>query len=120
MAKGVSSRPAPAAAPFELEELRSFLAENARKVGERTEFRLGEELGKLVGWLAPRRWAPVQARDVARALVEAGGARAWSRRLEKSCLHAAAEGVTFGAALLSASVGAVAAKSKAIQIETIG
>ncbi|TDM91927.1 hypothetical protein CEE89_13080 [Lactobacillus crispatus] len=46
----------------------------------------------------------------------AGGARAWSRRLEKSCLHAAAEGVTFGAALLSASVGAVAAKSKAIQM----
>lgn len=40
-------------------------------LGERAEFRLGEEIGKLVGWLAPRRWAPVQARDVARVLVEA-------------------------------------------------
>lgn len=40
-------------------------------LGERGEFRLGEEIGKLVGWLAPRRWAPVHARDVARVLVDA-------------------------------------------------
>lgn len=40
-------------------------------LGDRPAFRLGEEVGKLLGWLAPRRWAPVQARDVARLLVDA-------------------------------------------------
>lgn len=42
-------------------------------LGERAGFRLGEEIAKLVGWLAPRRWAPVHARDVAAALVAAAG-----------------------------------------------
>jgi uncharacterized protein YbjT (DUF2867 family) len=40
-------------------------------LGERGEFRLGEEVAKLVGRLAPRRWAPVHVRDVARVLVDA-------------------------------------------------
>lgn len=40
-------------------------------LGDRAGFRLGEEIAKLVGWLAPRRWAPVHARDVAATLVAA-------------------------------------------------
>lgn len=41
-------------------------------LGDRGEFRLGEEIGKRLAFLAPRRWAPVQAAAVARALVAAG------------------------------------------------
>jgi len=40
-------------------------------LGEREEFRLGEEIGKRLGWLAPAAWKPVHARDVATALVAA-------------------------------------------------
>jgi uncharacterized protein YbjT (DUF2867 family) len=39
-------------------------------LGERTKPRLGEELGKRMGWLAPGKYKPVQASDVARALVQ--------------------------------------------------
>lgn len=40
-------------------------------LGDRDEFRLGEQVARRLAWLAPRRWAPVHARDVARALVDA-------------------------------------------------
>ncbi len=40
-------------------------------VGDRAEFRLGEELGKRVGWLAPGKFKPVSATRVAAALVRA-------------------------------------------------
>ena len=38
-------------------------------LGDRGEFRLGEEVVKRFGWLSPRRYRPVRASDVARALV---------------------------------------------------
>jgi uncharacterized protein YbjT (DUF2867 family) len=40
-------------------------------LGERTEFRLGEKIAGRLGFLVPRKYQPVHARDVARALVEA-------------------------------------------------
>jgi uncharacterized protein YbjT (DUF2867 family) len=40
-------------------------------LGEREEFRLGEEIMKRLGWLAPGKYRPVKARDVARALIAA-------------------------------------------------
>ena len=40
-------------------------------LGERAEFRLGERVAAHLGFLAPRKYQPVAARDVARALVEA-------------------------------------------------
>jgi uncharacterized protein YbjT (DUF2867 family) len=39
-------------------------------LGERTKPRLGEELGRRFGWLAPGKYKPVQASDVAAALVQ--------------------------------------------------
>jgi uncharacterized protein YbjT (DUF2867 family) len=41
-------------------------------LGERSEFRLGEELAKRLRWLIPGKWSPVQAADVAAALVAQG------------------------------------------------
>lgn len=43
-------------------------------LGDRGEFRLGEEVARRFGWLSPRRYRPVQAADVARALVRAARA----------------------------------------------
>ena len=40
-------------------------------LGPREELRPGEVIGKVLGVLAPSRYRPVQARDVARALLEA-------------------------------------------------
>lgn len=40
-------------------------------VGRREEPRLGEQMGMVLGVLAPRRWRPIPATQVARALVEA-------------------------------------------------
>lgn len=40
-------------------------------LGPRREPRLGEQIGKLLGLVSPPRWRPVQAAQVARALVEA-------------------------------------------------
>jgi uncharacterized protein YbjT (DUF2867 family) len=40
-------------------------------LGERSEFRLGEEIAKRIGWLAPGKYRPVTARRVAEALVSA-------------------------------------------------
>ena len=38
-------------------------------LGERQELRLGEEIGKRLGWVLPGKYRPVHARDVARVLV---------------------------------------------------
>lgn len=38
-------------------------------LGDRGEFRIGEEVAKRFGALVPGKWRPVQARDVAKALV---------------------------------------------------
>ena len=40
-------------------------------LGPRAVTRLGEQIAKLLGFLAPPRWKPVEATSVARALVEA-------------------------------------------------
>lgn len=40
-------------------------------LGDRQEFRLGEEVAKRLRWLLRGRWAPVHAHDVAAALVRA-------------------------------------------------
>ena len=40
-------------------------------LGPREVTRLGEQVGKVLGVLAPPRWKPVDATSVARALVEA-------------------------------------------------
>jgi uncharacterized protein YbjT (DUF2867 family) len=40
-------------------------------IGERSEFRFAEEVGKRLGWLAPGKFRPVHARDVATVLVRA-------------------------------------------------
>lgn len=44
-------------------------------LGDRQEFRLGEEVAKRLAWAVPRRLRPVHARDVARALASAAAAR---------------------------------------------
>jgi uncharacterized protein YbjT (DUF2867 family) len=59
-------------------------------VGDREEWRLGEELGKLAGWLAPPRWRPVHAAQVASALVAAAHRNAPGVQiLENAALRAA-------------------------------
>lgn len=40
-------------------------------LGDRDEFRLGEEIAMRLGWALPRKYRPVHVRDVARALVDA-------------------------------------------------
>lgn len=40
-------------------------------LGERSEFRPGEEVAKRLAWLVPRAWKPVQAWQVAAGLLEA-------------------------------------------------
>jgi uncharacterized protein YbjT (DUF2867 family) len=40
-------------------------------LGERSEFRLGERIAARLAWLAPLKYKPVHARDVARSLVNA-------------------------------------------------
>lgn len=40
-------------------------------LGDREEFRLGEEVARRLAWLSPARWAPVHVRDVAATLVGA-------------------------------------------------
>jgi len=40
-------------------------------LGDRAERRFGEEVGKRIGWLLPKRFRPVHARDVAAAIVAA-------------------------------------------------
>ena len=43
-------------------------------IGERKEVRLGEKIGEKLAFLAPRKYKPVPARDVARSLVNAAAA----------------------------------------------
>jgi uncharacterized protein YbjT (DUF2867 family) len=43
-------------------------------LGEREEFRLGEKIGETLSFLAPRKYKPVPARDVARTLIDAAAA----------------------------------------------
>ena len=60
-------------------------------LGKRSDTRLGEQLGKVLGVLAPPRWKPVHAAQVARALVEAAkGDAPGIRILENAELRAAA------------------------------
>ena len=40
-------------------------------LGDRDEFRIGEEIGKRLKWFFPKKWQPVQAARVASALVNA-------------------------------------------------
>ena len=61
-------------------------------LGSRSESRPGEQVGRIVGLVAPPRWRPVPAARVARALLEAAKhARRGVRYLENPELRAAAE-----------------------------
>ncbi|HVS33647.1 MAG TPA: oxidoreductase [Thermoanaerobaculia bacterium] len=53
-------------------------------LGPRGEHRRGEELAKKIGWLMPPRYRPVEARDVARTLVDAARADAPGVRIVES------------------------------------
>jgi uncharacterized protein YbjT (DUF2867 family) len=57
------------------------IARPSMLLGEREEFRLGEEIGKRLARLAPARWRPVHAAQVAAALVRAAHAEAPGVRL---------------------------------------
>lgn len=62
-------------------------------LGKRAEPRLGEQVGKVLGLLAPARWRPVPAERVARALVEAAREdRPGVRIIENPELRASAAG----------------------------
>lgn len=62
-------------------------------LGKRAEPRLGEQVGKVLGLLAPARWRPVPAERVARALVEAAREdRPGVRIIENPELRASATG----------------------------
>jgi uncharacterized protein YbjT (DUF2867 family) len=50
-------------------------------LGDRDEFRLGEEIAKRLAWMAPAAYKPVPARDVAAALVDAARADRPGRRI---------------------------------------
>jgi uncharacterized protein YbjT (DUF2867 family) len=53
-------------------------------LGERAEFRLGEQIFKRLGFLAPAKYRPVHARDVAAALVRLAKEDAPGRRIVES------------------------------------
>ncbi|HSJ65300.1 MAG TPA: NAD(P)H-binding protein [Gemmatimonadaceae bacterium] len=53
-------------------------------LGDRGEWRMGEEIGKWLGWLLPGRLRPVEASDVAAALVDAARADAPGMRIIES------------------------------------
>jgi uncharacterized protein YbjT (DUF2867 family) len=53
-------------------------------LGDRREFRLGEEIAKRFAWATPARYRPVQARDVAAALVAAAREDRAGRRIVES------------------------------------
>jgi uncharacterized protein YbjT (DUF2867 family) len=50
-------------------------------LGERQERRLGEDVGKRLGWLLPPAWRPVRASQVAAALVRAAHAPVFGVRI---------------------------------------
>lgn len=67
------------------------LAQPSLLLGERAEFRLGEEIGKRLAWLVPGPWRPVRAEQVAAGLVNAArAARPGVRVLGNSELRSAA------------------------------
>lgn len=53
-------------------------------VGERSETRLGEQIATRIGWLAPGKYKPVLASDVAAALVNAARVHAPGRQIIES------------------------------------
>jgi uncharacterized protein YbjT (DUF2867 family) len=53
-------------------------------LGERRQKRPGEEFAKLFGWAVPRRYRPVEAKDVAAALVSAAAEDRPGRRIIES------------------------------------
>jgi uncharacterized protein YbjT (DUF2867 family) len=53
-------------------------------LGERREFRLGESIAKRLSFLIPGKYAPIQARDVAAALVRLAAEDAPGRRVVES------------------------------------
>ena len=54
---------------------RSFtIARPSLLLGDRAEHRRGEEIGKRLSWLVPKKYKPIQARAVARAMGEAARA----------------------------------------------
>ena len=53
-------------------------------LGERREFRLGESIAKRLAFLIPGKYAPIQARDVAAALVRLAAEDAPGRRVVES------------------------------------
>lgn len=53
-------------------------------LGDRAEFRLGEEVAKRFGWLMPPAFRPIHARDVAAALVRAAREDAPGQRVLSS------------------------------------
>jgi uncharacterized protein YbjT (DUF2867 family) len=58
-------------------------------LGERSEWRWGEEIGKRIGWIMPPRWRPVHADAVAHALVRAARSdEIGIRLLENAALRA--------------------------------
>jgi uncharacterized protein YbjT (DUF2867 family) len=58
-------------------------------LGKRDEWRVGEEVAKRMGWLLPPGWRPVQASQVAAALVRAAHAPVFGVRvLENAVLRA--------------------------------
>lgn len=61
-------------------------------LGDRGEFRMGEEIGKRLGFLLPGKYKPVEARTVAAALVAAAKAdRPGCRVMESAQIHAMAD-----------------------------
>ena len=66
------------------------IARPSMLAGHRQEPRFGEEVAKRIGWLIPARWRPVQASQVALALVKAAHENAPGVRiLENAALRAA-------------------------------
>jgi uncharacterized protein YbjT (DUF2867 family) len=53
-------------------------------LGERPDFRLGEEIGKRLGWIVPGKYRPIHARDVAAVLVRAAKTDARGMRIIES------------------------------------
>jgi uncharacterized protein YbjT (DUF2867 family) len=54
---------------------RTTIARPALLLGERSESRIGERVFSRLGWLMPPAYKPIQARDVATALVAAAHAQ---------------------------------------------
>jgi uncharacterized protein YbjT (DUF2867 family) len=64
-------------------------------LGKRQEWRFGEELAKRLGWVLPSRWRPVQAAQVAAALVHAAHAsRPGVQILENAALRSSVEHIS--------------------------